>query len=46
MKSFALASALAAVAIANPTKTLPEKPKRADSLPTITASGNGKAPAQ
>lgn len=40
MKTFAIASALAAVALANPTKTTPEKARRADSMPTITASGN------
>lgn len=42
MKSFALASALAAASIvsANPTRTEPELAARADSLPTVTASGN------
>ncbi|KAK6082159.1 glycolipid anchored surface protein [Seiridium cupressi] len=44
MKSFALISALAAASIVNagPTPTENELPKRADSLPTVTASGNGK----
>lgn len=46
MKTFAIASALAAVALANPTKTTPEKARRADSMPTITASGNGMASAK
>ncbi|KAI1091303.1 glycoside hydrolase family 72 protein [Rostrohypoxylon terebratum] len=42
MRSFVLASALAAagMARAGPTPTEPELPKRADSLPTVTASGN------
>ncbi|KAI0885447.1 glycoside hydrolase family 72 protein [Annulohypoxylon maeteangense] len=42
MRSFAIASALAAASIvqAGPTPTEPELPKRADSLPTVTASGN------
>ncbi|KAI1142520.1 glycoside hydrolase family 72 protein [Hypoxylon sp. FL0543] len=42
MRSFALASALAAATMvhAGPTPTEPELPKRADSLPTVTASGN------
>ncbi|XDG04379.1 hypothetical protein ABKA04_003994 [Annulohypoxylon sp. FPYF3050] len=42
MRSFALASALAAAGMvhAGPTPTEPELPKRADSLPTVTASGN------
>ncbi|KAI2467544.1 glycoside hydrolase family 72 protein [Annulohypoxylon bovei var. microspora] len=42
MRSFALASALAAASMvqAGPTPTEPELPKRADSLPTVTASGN------
>ncbi|KAI1103152.1 glycoside hydrolase family 72 protein [Jackrogersella minutella] len=42
MRSFALASALAAASIvlAEPTPTEPELPKRADALPTVTASGN------
>ncbi|KAI0892161.1 glycoside hydrolase family 72 protein [Annulohypoxylon nitens] len=42
MRSFVLASALAAAGMvhAGPTPTEPELPKRADSLPTVTASGN------
>lgn len=44
MKSFTFMSALAAASIVNagPTPTENELPKRADSLPTVTASGNGK----
>ncbi|KAI0164365.1 glycoside hydrolase family 72 protein [Hypoxylon sp. FL1284] len=42
MRSFALASALAAASIvhAGPTATEKELPRRADALPTVTASGN------
>ncbi|KAH6652950.1 glycolipid anchored surface protein [Truncatella angustata] len=42
MKSFALISTLAVATIANagPTPTENELPKRADTLPTVTASGN------
>ncbi|KAI2639085.1 glycoside hydrolase family 72 protein [Hypomontagnella submonticulosa] len=42
MRSFALASALAAASMvhAGPTPTEKELPRRADSLPTVTASGN------
>ena len=49
MRSFSLASAAAAalsavsVVNANPSKTLPELVDRAASLPTVTASGNGKS---
>lgn len=42
MKSFALLSALVALAAASPTRTLEEHPtKRASSLPKVSASGNG-----
>ncbi|KAH9906771.1 glycoside hydrolase family 72 protein [Xylariomycetidae sp. FL2044] len=42
MRSFAMASALAAanVVYAGPTATEKELPRRADALPTVTASGN------
>ncbi|RYO95182.1 hypothetical protein DL764_007730 [Monosporascus ibericus] len=42
MRSFALASALAALSVAHagPTATNKELPRQADSLPTVTASGN------
>lgn len=41
MRSFALATALAATSVyAGPTATEKEMPKRAESLPTVTASGN------
>ncbi|KAI1380646.1 glycoside hydrolase family 72 protein [Hypoxylon crocopeplum] len=42
MRSYALASALAAVSVvhAGPTATEKELPRRADPLPTVTASGN------
>ncbi|OTB07001.1 glycoside hydrolase family 72 protein [Hypoxylon sp. CI-4A] len=42
MRSFAIASALVAAGMvhAGPTPTEKELPKRADSLPTVTASGN------
>ncbi|KAF3058581.1 1,3-beta-glucanosyltransferase gel1 [Daldinia childiae] len=42
MRSFAFASALAAASMvhAGPTPTEEELPRRADSLPTVTASGN------
>lgn len=44
MKSFALTSALLAAAVsANPTPTEQEPPSKRASLPTVTASGNGKA---
>ncbi len=46
MRSLALASGLAATAAlvsAGPTATEPELPRRADSLPTITPSGNGRS---
>jgi 1,3-beta-glucanosyltransferase GAS5 len=44
MRSFALASALAAATLvqAGPTPTEPELPRRANSVPTVTVSGNGK----
>lgn len=42
MKSAAAVALVAAVAVsANPTPTTPEKPIKARSLPTVTASGNG-----
>jgi hypothetical protein len=42
MKSLALLPLLAALGAANPTPTEPEPPSKRSSLPTITASGNGK----
>lgn len=43
MKSFALTSALLAAAVsANPTPTEQEPPSKRASLPTVTASGNGR----
>lgn len=43
MKSFALTSALLTAAVtANPTPTEQEPPSKRASLPTVTASGNGK----
>lgn len=44
MKTFAIVSALAAVGLvsASPTPTEQQKPNKRASLPTVTASGNGK----
>lgn len=42
MKSFALLSALAALAVASPTRTLEEPPTKRSKLPTVSVSGNGK----
>lgn len=43
MKSFALTSALLTAAVtANPTPTEQEPPSKRASLPTVTASGNGR----
>lgn len=44
MKTFIAVSVLAAAnaVSANPTRTEKELPRRASSLPTVTASGNGK----
>lgn len=43
MRSFALAFAVTAASLvqAGPTATEKELPRRADALPTVTASGNG-----
>lgn len=45
MRSFALASAFTAASLvhAGPTATEKDLPRRADSLPTVTPSGNGIA---
>lgn len=42
MKSFALLSALAAVAVATPTKAVSQAPTKRSNLPPVTVSGNGQ----
>lgn len=42
MKGLAILSALAALAVASPTRTLEEPPTKRSKLPAVTASGNGK----
>jgi len=44
MRCLAVASALAAASLvgAGPTPTEPELPRRANSVPTVTVSGNGE----
>lgn len=45
MKSVAFASALLAATVsANPTPTEEQPPSKRSSLPSVTASGNGRAP--